>query len=123
MNIRPIVPSQLPSVMAPTSMLLKPAVRGMTPWKNPASTRPGAGSPPSVAGLRHSEAVMNAAPATTSTTVVATVSLVCRDQLRGRRKWRRSSNSTGKPSPPKTTAPAIGRQIHGSVTKGTRLSL
>ena len=41
----------------------------------------------------------------------------------GRRRWRRSSNSTGKPRPPTMTATAIGRQIHGSVTNPIRLSV
>ena len=53
---------------------------------------------------------------------MAIVILVCRLQRDGRRSCRRSSKSTGKPRPPTITATAIGRQIHGSPAKRTRLS-
>ena len=83
MNISTTVISSVPSLTAPKSMELKPAVRGITAWKNPASSRPGVSSWPSVAGLRHSLAVMTTVPRSSSTAVAHSVILVCIDHPRG----------------------------------------
>ena len=50
-------------------------------------------------------------------------SLVFIVQCSGRVNSLRSCMITGKPSPPRMIAPAIGRQIHGSLTNPMRLSV
>ena len=54
MNINASVSSQLSGFMLPISIALKPAVRGITAVKNPASSLPCGGRPPRVAGLSRS---------------------------------------------------------------------
>ena len=71
--------------IAPVSTLLNPAVRGITDWKNPASTRPGGSSAPRVPGLAHSAAVTNTVPPTSRIAVISRVSLVWTLHRPGRR--------------------------------------
>jgi hypothetical protein len=122
MNIRPSVVSRVAEFRAPTSTLLNPAVRGITPVNSPARSLAGRSSGPSVRGLVHSAAVTATQPTAISTAVTPTVILVWTVHCRGRRTCRRSSNSTGNPSPPATTAAITGTQTHGSAAKRTRLS-
>ncbi len=72
-------------------------------------------SPPSVSSLRHSRVPSTSAPITSRMAEVTMTSWVCRLQDRGRRN-RASSTSTGKPSPPRTTAVMIGTVMKGSPT-------
>ena len=104
------------------SMLLKPAVRVMTDWKKPASTRSAGWRPPRVAGLAHSTAVRNTVPPARRMAEPTRTSFVFMLQWIGRRYCRPSSKRTGNPSPPMITAAAIGRQIQGSPTNPIRLS-
>jgi hypothetical protein len=66
--------------------------------------------------------VIAAKPPTSSTAVVARVSLVWRLQRDGELGRERSSSHTGKPRPPTITPAAIGRRNQPSVAKPTRLS-
>lgn len=52
-------------VHSPTSTLLNPAVRGMTPWKSPTTSFPPRSNPPMVPSLFHS-AIRNAPTPTTT---------------------------------------------------------
>ena len=109
--------------MAPMSIELKPAVRVCTERKKPASTRAAGSSAPSVPGLFHSMTVRYTVPPTSSTSVPQSTSLVFIVQCSGRRNSLRSCMMTGKPSPPRMIAAAIGRQMNGSATKAMRLSV
>jgi hypothetical protein len=80
-------------------------------------------SGPNVRGFVHSKVNMTTKPMDSSATDPTTVSRVWVDHVDGRRAFRTSSNSTGKPTPPAMTATVIGRQIHQSPTNPTRLSL
>ena len=59
MNMNTSMPSQVLSCMAPMSTLLNPAVRRITAWNVPASTRPCTGERSQRPGLDHSDAVTN----------------------------------------------------------------
>ncbi len=122
MNISTSVASQLEGYICVMSMLLKPALRGMTPVKNAASSLAGSDSGPSVLGLDHSVNRNTTVPNTISTADIASVIRVRIDHLLGRRHDRSSSNHTGKPSPPMMTATAMVTQIQGSETNLIRLS-
>ena len=54
--------------------------------------------------------------------MTTTVMRVRTDHVFGRRQLRASSNTTGNPSPPRMTAAAMGRLIHGSPANPMRLS-
>ncbi len=122
MNMSTSLESSVSGWRPPTGRLLKPAVRVLTEWKNPASSLPGVDRGARVSSLSHSPAVMATVPRTSRARLNQTVIFVWSDHDRGPRQRRRSSISTGKPSPPVTTAKAMGRQTHGSVSKRSRLS-
>ena len=98
------------------SRLLNPAVRGITAAVNAASTLAPALRGPSVSGLPPSATSIPTVPTTSRATVTTTVIRVSTDQVFGRRQLRASSNTTGKPSPPRMTAAQRVRLIHGSLT-------
>ena len=84
--------------MPPMSMLLNPAVRRMTAWNTPASTRPAAGNGASVSGFDHSAAVTNSDDNTSSSAVITTVILVCSSRTAG------GATAAGAPGSPGTRA-------------------
>ena len=63
MNIRTIIRNSVAGASAAMSTVLKPAVRGMTAWKNAASSASPAPSGPSVLGLCHSISAISAVAA------------------------------------------------------------
>ena len=68
MNIKSIEAALLIPVIAPKSMVLKPAVRKVTDWKKLHSSLSGTDIGPSVCGLFHSAAAITTVPSTSSIT-------------------------------------------------------
>lgn len=121
-NMSASLSSQVPSCICPMSTVENPAERGMTPAKSDARTVAGPSSLPKVRGLVHSNAATSSDPAPTRARLVTIVSLACRFQRRGLRRWRATSRITGKPSDPMNTPMMMGSRTHQSETYGARPS-
>ena len=79
-NIRKYCRAQLSRLIAPMSIELKPAVRADTEAKAADSIFAGIGIAPRVFGLAHSNRSNPIKPASSSTAVTSSVSLVCNDR-------------------------------------------
>ena len=90
MNIKIIITSSPALVMAPISMVEKPAVRVVMLWNSAAKKLIG-----SVSKI--------------STAVVESTTLLCSVSLRNRPRQRSTSSITIKPMPPKTIIPSVTR--------------
>ena len=123
MNMRMSVTIQLSGSICDTSIVLNPAVRGITDAVNPARRRAGGSRDPSVDGFDHSNTVRTTAPPTSKTSEPATTVTVLSVHRRGNTNRLRNSMITGNPSPPMMIAAQIGRQMKGSATNVMRLSL
>jgi hypothetical protein len=75
MNIKVLMMRSVGSFIAPTSTVLKPAVRGDTPWNQPASNLSPTPSWPSVAELLHSNASTTTGPMISNAAVASNVIL------------------------------------------------
>ena len=97
MNIKIIITSSPALVMAPISMVEKPAVRVVMLWNSAAKKLIGSVSQSSIA------------PPKISTAVVESTTLLCSVSLRNRPRQRSTSSITIKPMPPKTIIPSVTR--------------
>ena len=107
MNIRSIDAALLIPVIAPRSMVLKPAVRKVTDWKKPHSSFSGTGIGPSVSGLFHSAAAITAVPSTTSRPVISSTSREYTSSRFFSQMRRRIFCQTTKPRPPQMISSAM----------------
>jgi hypothetical protein len=117
MNMRAMVASRLSGRIDPTSIVLNPAVRGVTDANPPFKNLSGSDMDPSVLVLVHSKVVSTTNPSTNSAAVPESVTLECRVSSRHRRPTRRRSTSTGKPSPPMMMEVIRGNKMSQSLEK------
>ena len=97
MNIKIIITSNPAFVIAPISMVEKPAVRVVMLWNSAAKK------------LIGSVSQSSSAPPRISTAVVVSTTLLCSVSLRNRPRQRSTSSTTIKPMPPKTIIPSVTR--------------
>ncbi len=122
-NISSIVTTSVAGRIDPVSTLLNPAVRGVAPWKNDATSFSPGASGPSVAGFVHSSAATASVASASRPAETPSTSRACSvRRRRARRASRPTSISTWCPSPPTTKPTATTRSTVASPAKPARLS-